>query len=192
MILYSFRRCPYAMRARMALRYSGVAVQIHEVSLKAKPAEMLAASPKGTVPVLVLQDRVIDESLDIMRWALACNDPEGWLAADGEDLIIVNDGVFKQALNRYKYADRYPEQPMAYYRDQGCEFLQILESRLAAAPWLGGEQRGLADIAIAPFIRQFRGVDPDWFGQAPYPRVRAWIETIIESDLFTSIMARPA
>ncbi len=192
MILYSFRRCPYAMRARMALRYSGVPVQIHEVSLKAKPAEMLAVSPKGTVPVLVLEDRVIDESLDIMRWALACNDPDGWLAVDDEGLISINDGVFKQALNRYKYADRYPEQPMAYYRNQGCEFLQVMESRLDVAQWLCGERISLADIAIAPFIRQFRGVDPDWFGQAPYPRVRAWIETIIESELFTSIMARPA
>ncbi len=192
MILYSFRRCPYAMRARMALRYSGVPVQIREVSLKAKPADMLAASPKGTVPVLVLEDRVIDESLDIMRWALACNDPDGWLAADGEALIAHNDGSFKQALNRYKYADRYPDQPMAYYREQGCEFLQVLEARLQASHWLCGERLGLADIAIAPFIRQFRGVDLEWFGQAPYPRVREWVEAIIESNLFKAIMSHPA
>lgn len=190
MILYSFRRCPYAMRARMALRYSGVPVEIREVSLKAKPADMLAASPKGTVPVLVLADRVIDESLDIMRWALAHNDPDGWLESDGDELIAYNDGPFKQALNRYKYADRYPEHPMACYREQGCAFLQVLEARLLENQWLAGERLGLADIAIAPFIRQFRGVDPDWFGQAPYPRVRAWIEGIIESALFKAIMAR--
>ncbi|EIK94868.1 glutathione S-transferase-like protein [Pseudomonas sp. M47T1] len=189
MILYSFRRCPYAMRARMALHYSGVPVHICEVSLKAKPADMLAASPKGTVPVLVLDDgTVIDESLDIMRWALARNDPDGWLAADGQALIEHNDGPFKRALNCYKYADRHPEHPMVFYREQGCEFLQVLETRLEGGPWLGGEGIGLADIAIAPFIRQFRGVNPDWFGQAPYPRVREWIVAIIESDLFNAIM----
>lgn len=194
MILYSFRRCPYAMRARMALRYSGVAVEIREVSLKAKPADMLAASPKGTVPVLLLDDgRVIDESLDIMRWALASNDPDGWLQADADamaTLLAGNDGPFKQALNRYKYADRYPEHPMTYYRDQGCEFLRVLEGRLERGAWLCGERMTLADAAIAPFIRQFRGVDPAWFAQAPYPRVREWIEAFIESTLFTAIMAR--
>jgi len=193
MKLYSFRRCPYAMRARMALRYSAVAVDICEVSLKAKPAAMLAASPKGTVPVLVLADRVIDESLEIMRWALSCNDPQGWLSADADAaaaLIASNDGAFKQALDRYKYADRYPEHPMAYYREQGCAFLQQLESRLQQTTWLLGERISLADIAIAPFIRQFRGVDPDWVGQAPYPRVREWVETIIASELFNAIMAR--
>jgi len=194
LILYSFRRCPYAMRARMALRYSGVAVEIREVSLKAKPADMLAASPKGTVPVLLLDDgRVIDESLDIMRWALASNDPDGWLQADADamaTLLAGNDGPFKQALNRYKYADRYPEHPMTYYRDQGCEFLRVLEGRLERGAWLCSERMSLADAAIAPFVRQFRGVDPAWFAQAPYPRVREWIEAFIESTLFTAIMAR--
>ncbi len=194
MRLYSFRRCPYAMRARMALRYSGVPVEIHEVSLKTKPADMLAASPKGTVPVLVLEGgRVIDESLDIMRWALAINDPDGWLQADADAtaaLIAGNDGPFKQALNRYKYADRYPEHPLAYYRDEGCAYLQVLEERLEQGPWLFGEGVSLADIAIAPFIRQFRGVDLEWFSQAPYPRLREWVEAIIESSLFTAIMAR--
>lgn len=194
MILYSFRRCPYAMRARMALRYSGAAVEIREVSLKAKPADMLAASPKGTVPVLLLDDgRVIDESLDIMRWALARHDPDGWLQADAEamaTLLAGNDGPFKQALNRYKYAERHPEQPMTHYRDQGCEFLQVLEGHLERGPWLCGERMSLADVALAPFVRQFRGVDLAWFAQAPYPRVREWIEAFIESSLFTAIMAR--
>ena len=127
--LYSFRRCPYAMRARMALRYSGVAVDIVEVSLKAKPAEMLALSGKGTVPVLSADDRVIDESLDIMRWALAQNDPQDWLlkadpaaAAQIASLIEHNDQVFKVHLNRYKYAERYPEQPMEVYRGEGEVF----------------------------------------------------------------------
>ncbi|QKZ03773.1 glutathione S-transferase [Pseudomonas eucalypticola] len=194
MILYSFRRCPYAMRARMALRYSGAAVEIREVSLKAKPADMLAASPKGTVPVLLLDDgRVIDESLDIMRWALARHDPDGWLQADAEamaTLLADNDGRFKQALNRYKYAERHPEHPMTHYRDQGCEFLQVLEGRLERGPWLCGDRMSLADVALAPFVRQFRGVDLAWFAQAPYPRVREWIEAFIESSLFTAIMAR--
>lgn len=127
--LYSFRRCPYAMRARLALRYSGVPLEIVEVSLKAKPAAMLALSPKGTVPVLSVDGRVIDESLDIMRWALAQHDPQDWLLKDDgpaqqriEALIAENDQVFKLHLNRYKYAERYPEQPMEYYRSQGKYF----------------------------------------------------------------------
>ncbi|MHC8314201.1 glutathione S-transferase [Pseudomonas sp. LB3P31] len=136
--LYSFRRCPYAMRARMALRYSGVSVSIVEVSLKAKPAEMLALSPKGTVPVLSVDGAVIDESLSIMRWALAQNDPQDWLLKNDPAgqaqicaLIEENDQVFKVHLNRYKYAERYPEQPMAFYRAEGESFLRKLEGLLA-------------------------------------------------------------
>jgi glutaredoxin len=138
-ILYSFRRCPYAMRARMALRVSGTACEIREVKLSAKPAAMLAASPKGTVPVLVLADgQVIDESLDIMRWALARNDPEGWLEGDDPALIQANDGPFKQHLDRYKYPDRH-DSVAAEHRALGLEMLADLDRRLASSAYLCGE-----------------------------------------------------
>ena len=190
-VLYSFRRCPYAMRARMALRYSGVPLTTVEVSLKAKPAEMLALSPKGTVPVLVCADgRVIDQSLDIMRWALARNDPDNWLGPDSTALIEENDQVFKANLDRYKYAIRYPEQPMEHYRAQGEQFLQHLEDLLGHAPYLAGDMLSLADVALAPFVRQFAHVDREWFEQAPYPHLRVWLERILTSALFTSVMAK--
>ncbi|NWB52597.1 glutathione S-transferase [Pseudomonas sp. F8002] len=192
-VLYSFRRCPYAMRARMALRYSGVAVQIIEVSLKAKPAEMLALSPKGTVPVLSVDGRVIDESLAIMRWALAQNDPEGWLLGDDratQALIEENDQGFKHQLNRYKYAERYPEYPMEHYRAEGEVFLMRLEGLLAEREYLLAGHLSLADVALAPFVRQFAHVDREWFGQAPYPRLRAWLQRFLESPLFIAVMAK--
>ncbi|WP_353231193.1 glutathione S-transferase [Pseudomonas helleri] len=190
-VLYSFRRCPYAMRARMALRYSGVPLSIVEVSLKAKPAEMLALSPKGTVPVLVCADgRVIEQSLEIMHWALAQYDPDNWLGPDSAALIEENDQVFKVNLDRYKYAIRYPEQPMEHYRAQGAAFLQRLEMMLEQTPYLAGDTLSLADIALAPFVRQFAHVDRDWFEQAPYPRLNTWLEQFLASELFTAVMAK--
>ena len=193
-VLYSFRRCPYAMRARMALRYSGVAVPIIEVSLKAKPAEMLALSPKGTVPVLSVDGRVIDESLAIMGWALAQNDPEGWLLEDDgatQALIEENDQGFKYQLDRYKYAERYPEQPMEHYRAEGEVFLSKLEGLLAQREYLLAGHLSLADVALAPFVRQFAHVDREWFGQAPYPRLQNWLQRFLESPLFIAVMAKP-
>ena len=195
-VLYSFRRCPYAMRARMALRYSGVPLSIVEVSLKAKPAEMLALSPKGTVPVLACADgRVIEQSLDIMHWALAQHDPDHWLHAGGEALIEENDTTFKTHLDRYKYAIRYPENPMEHYRAQGAIFLQRLEDLLTETPYLCGPALSLADVALAPFVRQFAHVDRDWFTQAPYPQLQAWLEQFLASELFIAVMhptAKPA
>jgi len=191
--LYSFRRCPYAMRARMALRYSGVPVEIVEVSLKAKPAEMLAISPKGTVPVLDADGRVIDESLEIMRWALAQNDPDNWLLGGDSriaELIETNDQVFKVHLNRYKYAERYPEQPMEVYRAEGAVFLQRLDELLTGRDYLLTEHPSLADIALLPFVRQFAHVDREWFAQTPYVRLQAWLQRFLESGLFTSIMKK--
>jgi glutathione S-transferase len=191
--LYSFRRCPYAMRARMALRYSGVPVEIVEVSLKAKPAEMLAISPKGTVPVLDADGRVIDESLEIMRWALAQHDPDDWLL-DGDsriaELIEANDQGFKVHLNRYKYAERYPEQPMEIYRAEGALYLQQLNELLTDRDYLLADHPCLADIALLPFVRQFAHVDPEWFAQTPYVRLQAWLQRQLESNLFTSIMKK--
>jgi glutathione S-transferase len=195
--LYSFRRCPYAMRARMALRYSGVAVNIVEVSLKAKPAEMLALSSKGTVPVLSVDGQVIDESLAIMHWALAQNDPQDWLLKDdpvGQQLIAglieENDHVFKVHLNRYKYADRYPERPMAIYRAEGEVFLRRLDELLVGRDYLLAEHPSLADVALMPFVRQFAHVDREWFGQSPYHRLQAWLQRFLESELFTGVMQK--
>lgn len=196
-LLYSFRRCPYAMRARMALRYCAVAVEIVEVSLKAKPAQMLALSPKGTVPVLNVGGQVIDESLAIMRWALAQNDPEDWLLKDDPaaqglmgGLIEENDLVFKVHLNRYKYAERYPEQPMEHYRAEGEVFLRRLEALLAQRDYLLADHLSLADVALAPFVRQFAHVDREWFAGAPYPRLQQWLERFLASALFTGVMAK--
>jgi glutathione S-transferase len=186
------------MRARMALHYSHCPVQIHEVSLKAKPAEMLALSSKGTVPVLDLGNgQVIDESLQIMHWTLGQNDPQDWLRHGQVDvqrqmaeLISHNDQVFKGHLDRYKYADRHPEWPMEHYRAQGCAFLQQLDERLQHQAYLFGERPSLADAALLPFIRQFRGVDQQWFGQSPYRALEHWVEVFLDTALFKAIMAK--
>jgi glutathione S-transferase len=195
--LYSFRRCPYAMRARMALFYTGCAVEIVEVSLKAKPAELLARSPKGTVPVLVLAEQVIDESLDIMGWALAQHDPDNWLLTHDPsaqstmaELIAYNDQTFKHHLDRYKYAVRHPEHSQEHYRHLGAVFLQRLEDRLAGSAYLIADHLSLADVALAPFVRQFCYVDPDWFWQSPYPKLQVWLERFLSSPLFIAIMAK--
>jgi glutathione S-transferase len=196
-LLYSFRRCPYAMRARMAVAYSGVQVELIEVSLKAKPPEMLERSPKGTVPVLVLDDQVLEQSLDIMRWALAQHDPDDWsMASDPEaqrqiaELITENDSGFKTDLDHYKYAVRYPEFTQAEYRTRGEVFLNKLEGLLKDRDFLVTDHLTLADIALAPFVRQFCGVDPDWFWQAPYPRLQGWLTRFLDSALFTRVMQK--
>ena len=195
--LYSFRRCPYAMRARMALSYAGIAVDIVEVSLKAKPPEMLALSSKGTVPVLSVEGRVIEESLEIMRWALAQNDPQDWLLKDDPqgqaqiaELIEENDQTFKVHLNRYKYAERYPEHPMETYRAEGSVFLHKLDQLLERRDYLLAQHPSLADVALMPFIRQFAHVDHDWFAQTPYRHLQAWLQRFLESELFTAIMKK--
>lgn len=191
-VLYSFRRCPYAMRARLALAISGTACELREVKLRAKPEAMVAASPKATVPVLVLPDgTVIDQSLKIMRWALAHNDPEGWLTRTDEDLIARNDGPFKYDLDRYKYPERHGSDT-ATHRDGGLAFLLDLEARLQATPQLCGAARGLADAAVMPFVRQFAAVDPDWFAAQPLPHLQAWLAGHLASDLFEGIMVRYA
>jgi glutathione S-transferase len=171
-ILYSFRRCPYAMRARLALWVAGIAVELREVKLAAKPQELIAASPKATVPVLVLADgTVVDESLAIMRWALAQNDPEGWLAGDDMALIAVNDGAFKHHLDRAKYPGRYDEDGVTDHRAEGLALLAPLETRLERAAYLCGPSRTVTDIALFPFIRQFAAIEPAWFAAQPLPRL---------------------
>lgn len=192
-ILYSYRRCPYAMRARMALKYAGIEFEIREISLKEKPQSMLKVSPKGTVPVLILTDgTVLEQSLDIMDWAVQQQDVAGWLsdAAAAAALIDENDGSFKLALDRYKYAVRFPEQPAEVYRMQGEIFLRKLELMLVETRFLSGDQVTLADIAIFPFIRQFASVDAAWFETAPYPKLRAWLQGLTSTELFQSIMEK--
>jgi glutathione S-transferase len=193
-LLYSYRRCPYAMRARMALSYAGIAYQLHDISLKDKPAGLLAVSPKGTVPVLVLPDgRVLEQSLDIMHWALQQHDPSRWLDIDRDNsqaLISENDGAFKQALDKYKYASRFPEQSAASYRSQAEDFLCKLEQALQERPFLSGAHLSLTDVAIFPFIRQFAAVDANWFAQAAYPKLQAWLQARLESSLFLGVMSK--
>lgn len=192
-VLYSFRRCPYAIRARLALAYSGISVEISEVYLKQKPEQMLALSPKGTVPVLVLADgKVIDESLDIMKWALAQHDPDHWLGrgTDSGKLIQWNDGEFKYHLDRYKYADRYPEYPSAHYRNQAERFLIELETKLSQHAYLMDDKFSLADAAIFPFIRQFAAVDEQWFISSGYCNLKTWLNGLLNSSLFLSVMVK--
>jgi len=190
-VLYSFRRCPYAMRARMALWVAGIVVELREVKLAAKPPELIAASPKGTVPVLVLPDgTVIDQSMAIMRWALTQNDPENWLAGDDAALIAANDGPFKHHLDRAKYPGRYEEDGVTDHRAAAIALLGPLEARLQAAPWLCGESVTLTDIALFPFIRQFAAIDSDGFAAQPLPRLQQWLERLAASDLFASVMPK--
>jgi len=196
-LLFSFRRCPFAIRARLAIKVSGVEVDTHEVSLRAKPKEMLECSPKGTVPVLKFADgRVLEQSLDIMQWALSLNDPEHWLdhdqaiLAEVMSLIKKNDESFKPALDLYKYAVRFPEHSEAYYREQAEPFLAELNTRLSRDGYLLGERYTLADMAIFPFIRQFSNVNPDWFYASRYHHLIAWLDRLISSELFQNIMQK--
>jgi glutathione S-transferase len=189
-VLYSFRRCPYAMRARLALAVSGTRCELREVKLSAKPQAMLVASPKGTVPVLVLPGgKVIGESLDIMRWALANRDPEGWLARDDPALIATNDGPFKHDLDRYKYPDRHGVDALLH-RESGLAFLREIDARVADAGQLCGPARGLADAAIMPFARQFAAIDREWFDTQPLPHLKAWLAGHLASAVFNAIMLR--
>lgn len=196
-ILYSFRRCPYAMRARLGLKYANISVELREIILKAKPVEMLLVSPKGTVPVLLLADgKVVDESLDILCWAVKQHDPQQWLGKDNAcsalKLIEENDTQFKHWLDKYKYADRHPEQPAEFYRQQ-CElFIQTLETRLSSHAYLLGENISLADIAILPFIRQFSMVNQTWFDQSGYTKLQHWLQRWLHSALFISVMEKYA
>lgn len=194
-VLYSFRRCPYAMRARLALRVSGVVYEHREVALKSKPAAMLAVSPKGTVPVLCLSSGdVIEQSLDIMRWALLCNDPEGWLPQSVEAqrsaqcLIDTNDGDFKAHLDRYKYPQRFNLQDGVKHRDMGAEWLYELDKCLQQTAYLSGARWGLLDACVAPFVRQFARTDRAWFDAQPWTHLKKWLENFENSEAFMAIM----
>jgi glutathione S-transferase len=181
------------MRARMALLASDIRVELREVVLRDKPAEMLAISPKGTVPVLQLNGgRVIDESLDIMRWALGQNDPENWLLGDDPALIAGNDGPFKAALDRYKYPHRFELVDGVAHRATGLELLRPLHDRLMQADWLCGKQLGIADMAIFPFVRQFAATDQAWFDAQDLPQVQVWLTRCLALPRFAQAMTRYA
>ena len=200
-VLYSFRRCPYAMRARLALAASGQECELREVVLRNKPPSLLQASPQGTVPVLVLPPtpdgtpgRVLEHSLDVMLWTLQRHDPDGWLAPSQGSrqemlaLIAQCDGPFKQALDRCKYPNRYPDADPTLARAQAMAWLQTLETQLAEQPFLFGTHTALADMAIAPFVRQFAGIDAGWWESQPWPRLQAWLAQWQSSPLFESVM----
>ena len=196
-VLYSFRRCPYAMRARLALLASGQRCELREVVLRDKPQAMLDASPKGTVPVLITREgQVLEESLDIMLWALQRHDPGLWLTPQQgslEDmlaLIAQCDGEFKFHLDRYKYPERYTDADAQAHRTAATGFLQHLNAQLSATPYLFGSHPTLADMALAPFVRQFAQTDPDWFGTQPWPQLQAWLSAIVESAMFERIMQK--
>jgi len=208
--LYSFRRCPYAMRARLALAASGLPFELREVALRSKPAELLAASPKGTVPVLVLPGgEVIAESLEVMLWALRQHDPQGWLEPDGASLadmlalIAECDGAFKQQLDRYKYPNRFAAEADAAgldrtgfahaQRTEAGHWLAALETRLATKGALFGDRASLADQAVLPLVRQFAHTDDVWFAAQPWPQLQHWLARFEASTLFASVMReRPA
>lgn len=195
--LYSFRRCPYAMRARLGIVFAELSVELREIELKNKPAPMLAISPKGTVPVLQLSasdgtsGRVLEESQDILMWALERHDPQGLLDTDlsrAQALIQHNDDEFKYWLDRYKYADRHPQQTQLEYRQQGEVFLQQLEQLLTEHSYLLGDRISVADIAIMPFVRQFAHVDREVFFSLPYPYLQQWLTRWLEHPAFTQVM----
>lgn len=197
--LYSFRRCPYAMRARFGLLFAELQVELREVVLKNKPAQMLAISPKGTVPVLELAEDgsserlVIEESREILEWALRQNDPQGLMNSDlvnANTLIDQNDNEFKHWLDRYKYADRHPELTQSEYRQRGEVFLQVLEQLLVKNEYLLGNNISIADIGIMPFVRQFAHVDQEVFYRLPYPHLQQWLRGWLEHPAFQQLMIK--
>jgi len=197
-ILYSFRRCPYAMRARLALSVSRQQCILREVALRDIPAHMIDLSPKATVPVLQLSNgQVLEESLDVMLWALGCDDPQQWLEPEKGDLqemkvlIALNDGPFKDHLDRYKYATRYEEgTDPVFHRSEGINFLSMLNDRLDHQTHLFGNRPALADYAIFPFIRQFANTDRDWFDDQPLANLQNWLIEHLDSNLFAGIMKK--
>lgn len=195
-VLYSFRRCPYAIRARMALKYSGISVVIYEVSLKDKPTCLLKISPKGQVPVLVTKGVVIDESMAIILYALSEHDPDGWLGKDDRiraqmsELVLMNDTHFKKNLDAYKYFDINDETSLSNCRANGEAFLKLLENRLNESEYLFGDKMSYVDISIFPFVRQYAHVDLPWFSQAPYPKVQKWLAHWLASTLFNEVMVK--
>ena len=193
-ILYTYRRCPYAMRARMALHYAGIKVEHREIELRNKPQSMLRLSPKGTVPVLSVDGLVLDQSLEIMQWALKTSDPDGWNMLDeniATSWIEKNDELFKILLDQYKYPNRYPQLKQEVVLAQAIELmLKPMEAALASSQYLLGEKMTWVDVALFPFIRQFSMVDQQKFDALPFPNIQRWLHQHIESKLFISVMEK--
>lgn len=191
-ILYSFRRCPYAMRARLAISVAGISCELREIVLRDKAPDFLQTSPSRTVPCLKIDDLVIDESLDIMIWALRQNDPQHWLNMPdpGHVLIETADGPFKTALDHTKYANRYPDVDSHLEREYAALFLHKLNRMLQKQPYLYGENPTLADMAILPFVRQFAGIDKNWFSKQSWPNLARWLDAFLNSEGFGSIMTK--
>ena len=194
-ILYSFRRCPYAMRARMAIHASGQKCELREVLLRDKPPSMLEYSPKGTVPVLILQDGyVIDESLDVIDWALNLNDPDKWQRSKDtkktKELIKINDGEFKYHLDRYKYSKRYDNEDPEFHRKKCLKFIESINNELNNSEYIFDDNISYADIVLLPFIRQFRIADIEWFDSLPYDNLKKWLSSFLDSSLLNSIMKK--
>ena len=191
-ILYSYRRCPYAMRARMALQYAGIKFEHREIELRNKPQSMLLASPKGTVPVFCVDGLILDQSLDIMHWALGKSDPQSWGAVDtvlSQAWIEKNDGPFKVLLDQYKYPNRYSELNQGEVLGAALDLmLKPMETALESNPYLLGDNLTWVDIAIFPFIRQFSMVNPQEFHELPFASVKQWLKQHLESELFHSVM----
>ena len=194
-ILYSFRRCPYAMRARMAIHISGQKCELREVLLRDKPPSMLEYSAKGTVPVLILQDgKVIDESLDVIDWALNLNDPDNWQRSKDtkktKELIKINDGEFKYHLDRYKYSKRYDNEDPEFHRKKCLKFIESVNNELNNSKYIFDDNISYADIVVLPFIRQFRVADIEWFDSLPYDNLKKWLSSFLNSSLLNSIMKK--
>ncbi|WP_120499930.1 glutathione S-transferase [Roseovarius sp. EL26] len=191
-VLWSFRRCPYAMRARLAIASSDIEVVLREIVLRNKPKAFLATSPSATVPCLQVDDQVIDESFDIMLWALKQNDPEGWLAMPDEGMALISDcdGAFKTALDRYKYSVRYDNVDAQSEREKAAQFVRILNDRLLQSNYLMDAKPTLADMAILPFVRQYAHVDLDWFSAQSWASAKEWLEKFKTSQRFTGIMRK--
>lgn len=191
-ILYSFRRCPYAMRARLAVQAAGQPVVLREILLRDKAADFLAVSPDATVPLLVDGETVIAESRDIMVWALKRADPEGWLdmPSEGHGLIDQFDGPFKTALDRTKYASRYPDGDAEAERATAMAILAELEARLSSNPWVFGAAPRLADMAILPFVRQFAMINKPRFDAEAGTNTRGWLDRFLASPAFGAIMPK--
>ena len=198
-VFWSFRRCPYAMRARLAVCSAGIQVELREILLRDKPDAFLRASPKGTVPVVELVDgTVLEESRDVMQWALGQNDPAGWLDVQHHapdrtaSFLDALDGPFKTHLDRYKYASRFDVRAALEHRTAGAAILAEFDASLASQPSLSGEKHGLLDFATLPFVRQFRIADPVWFDAQPWPHLHHWLQDFLESRQFASVMKKYA
>ena len=193
-ILYSYRRCPYAMRARMALQYSGIKVEHREIELRNKPQSMLLASPKGTVPVLIVDDLILDQSLEIIHWALQKSDPDNWSEIDKDAAQIwieKNDGPFKVLLDQYKYPNRHPKLNQDDVFDAAIALmLKPLDEALKSNHYVLGNKQHWIDVAIFPFIRQFSMVNPLQFEQLLLPALKNWLAQYLQSELFNAVMAK--